>query len=58
MGKAKDLFKKIGDTRKMVMITLYAKQKKRSKKAKGLADEALQIAEKRREPKGKGEKER
>ena len=33
-------------------------KKKRSKKAKGLADEALQIAEKRREPKGKGEKER
>ena len=29
MGKARDLFKKIRDTRKMVMITLYAKQKKR-----------------------------
>ena len=33
-------------------------KKKRSKKPKVSADEALQIAEKRREPKGKGEKER
>ena len=31
---------------------------KRYKKAKWLSDEALQIAEKRREVKGKGEKER
>ena len=32
--------------------------KKKSKKAKWLSEEALQIAEKRREAKGKGEKER
>ena len=30
----------------------------RSKKAKGLSEEALQIAEERREVKGKGERER
>ena len=33
-------------------------EKKKCKKAKWLSDEALQIAEKRREVKGKGEKER
>ena len=33
-------------------------KKKKCKKAKGLSDEALQIAEKRREAKGKGEQER
>ena len=33
-------------------------KKKKCKKAKGLSDEALQIAEKRREVKSKGEKER
>ena len=33
-------------------------KKKKCKKAKWLSDEALQIAEKRREEKGKGEKER
>ena len=33
-------------------------KKKKWKKAKWLSDEALQIAEKRREAKGKGEKER
>ena len=33
-------------------------KKKKCKKAKWLSDEALQIAEKRREVKGKGEKER
>ena len=33
-------------------------QKKKSKKAKCLSEEVLQIAEKRREAKGKGEKER
>ena len=33
-------------------------KKKKSKKAKQLSEEALQIAEKRREAKGKGEKER
>ena len=33
-------------------------QKKKCKKAKWLSEEVLQIAEKRREAKGKGEKER
>ena len=33
-------------------------EKKKCKKAKWLSEEALQIAEKRREVKGKGEKER
>ena len=33
-------------------------EKKKCNKAKWLSDEALQIAEKRREAKGKGEKER
>ena len=33
-------------------------KKKKCKKAKGCSEEALQIAEKRREVKGKGEKER
>ena len=33
-------------------------QEKKCKKAKWLSEEALQIAEKRREAKGKGEKER
>ena len=33
-------------------------KKKKSKRAKWLSEEALQIAVKRREPKGKGEKER
>ena len=33
-------------------------KKKKCKKAKGLSEEALQIAEKRREDKGKGERER
>ena len=39
------------------MITTIPKRKK-CKKAKWLSEEALQIAEKRREAKGKGEKER
>ena len=34
------------------------RKKKKCKKAKWLSEEALQIAEKRREVKGKGEKER
>ena len=40
-----------------VMIKIIPKKKK-SKKAKWLSEEALQIAEKRKEVKGKGEKER
>ena len=48
-----------------MFVTLYRKQgarastkKKKCKKAKWLSEEALQIAEKRREAKRKGEKER
>jgi len=40
-----------------VVIKTISKKKK-CKKAKRLSEEALQIAEKRREAKGKGEKER
>ena len=43
--------------RKEVEIKTIPKNKK-CKKAKWLSDEALQIAEERREAKGKGEKER
>ena len=39
------------------VIKTISKKKKR-KKAKWLSEEALQIAVKRRDPKGKGEKER
>ena len=42
--------------RKAVIKTIP--KKKKCKKAKWLSDEALQIAEKRREAKGKGEEER
>ena len=40
------------------VVTKTTPKKKKCKKAKWLSDEALQIAEKRREAKGKGEKER
>ena len=39
-------------------VTKTSPKKKKCKKAKCLSEEALQIAEKRREVKGKGEKER
>jgi len=39
-------------------MTKTIPKKKKCKKAKRLSEEALQIAEKRREAKGKGEKER
>ena len=38
--------------------TISKKKKEKCKKAKWLSEEALQIAEERREAKGKGEKER
>ena len=41
-----------------VVCIRKGKMKKKCKKAKWLSEEALQIAEKRREAKGKGEKER
>ena len=40
------------------MIKTIPKKKKCKRKAKWLSEEALQIAEKRREAKGQGEKER
>ena len=39
-------------------VTKSTPKKKKCKEAKSLSEEALQIAEKRREAKGKGEKER
>ena len=39
-------------------MTKTISKKKKCKKAKWLSEEALQIAEKRREAKGKGERER
>ena len=47
----------VHDIVQKAMIKIIPKKKK-SKKAKWLSEEALQIAEKRREVKGKGEKER
>ena len=47
----------ISDTVQDAMIKTIPKKKK-CKKAKWLSEEPLQIAEKRREPEGKGEKER
>ena len=39
-------------------VTKTIPKKKKCKKAKWLSEEALKIAEKRREPKGRGERER
>ena len=47
----------VPDTAKQAVIKTKPK-KKECKKAKWLSEEGLQIAEKRREAKGKGEKER
>ena len=47
----------VHDTVQEAVIKTIPKKKK-CKNAKWLSKEALQIAEKRREPKGKGEKER
>ena len=52
-----ELWTKICDIVQELVIKTISKKKK-CKKAKWLSDEALQIAEKRREAKGKGEKER
>ena len=51
------LWTAVHDTVQEVMIKTIPKKKK-CKKAEWLSEEALQIAEKRREAKGKGEKER
>ena len=52
-----ELCTEVQDTVQEAVIKTIPKKKK-SKKAKWLSEEALQIAEKRREAKGKGEKER
>ena len=50
-----ELWVKVHDILQKVMIKTIPKKKKH-KKAKGLSEEALQIAEKRREAKGKGKR--
>ena len=52
-----ELWMEVSDTVQESVIKTIPKKKK-CKKAKRLCEEALQIAEKRREVKGKGEKER
>ena len=52
-----ELWMGVHDTVQEAVIKTIPKKKK-CKKAKWLSEEALQIAEKRREAKGKGEKER
>ena len=52
-----ELWTEVHDIVQEAVIQIIPKKKK-CKKAKWLSDEALQIAEKRREAKGKGEKER
>ena len=52
-----ELWTEVGDIGQEAVIETIPKKKK-CKKAEWLSEEALQIAEKRREAKGKGEKER
>ena len=52
-----ELWTEVHDTVQETVIKTIPKKKK-YKKAKWLSEEALQIAEKRREVKGKGERER
>ena len=52
-----ELWTEVGDTGQEAVIETIPKKKK-CKKAERLSEEALQIAEKRRDAKGKGEKER
>ena len=52
-----DLWTEVHDIVQEAVIKTIPKEKK-YKKAKWLSEEAIQIAEKRREMKGKGEKER
>ena len=53
-----ELWMEVRDTVQEAGIKTIPKGKKKCKKAKWLSEEALRIAEKRREVKGKGEKER
>ena len=52
-----ELWMEVRDTVQEAVVTTIL-EKKKCKKAKWLSEEALQIAEKRREAKHKGEKER
>ena len=54
---AEELWSEVHDIVQETVIKIIPKKKK-CKKTKWLSEEALQIAEKRREDKGKGEKER
>ena len=54
---SEELWTEVHDLVREAVIKTFMK-KKEWKKAKWLSEEALQIAEKRREAKGKGEKER
>ena len=54
---SEELWTEVCNTVQEVVIKTIPKKKK-CKKAKWLSEEALQVAEKRREEKGKGEKER
>ena len=53
-----ELWTEVRDIVQEAVIKIIPKKKKCKKKAKWLSAEALQIAEKRREAKSKGEKER
>ena len=53
-----ELWTEVHDIVQEAVIKTTPPKKKKCIKAKWLSDEALQIAEKRREAKGKGEKER
>ena len=53
-----ELWMEVHDIVQETVIKTIPKGKKKCKKAKWLSEEALQIAVKRREAKGKGEKER
>ena len=57
LQSTEELWTEVRDIVQKAVIKTIPMKKKR-KKAKWLSDEALQIAEKRREAKGKGEKER
>ena len=56
--RSEELWTEVHDIIQEAVIKTISKKKKKCKKAKWLSEEALQIAEKRREVKGKGEKER
>ena len=56
--KRLDLIDRVPEDYGWRLVTSYSPKKKKCKKAKWLSEEALQIAEKRQEAKGKGEKER